>query len=790
MRNSISLNPNWKFSIKDQPAIDVNIPHTWNAIDGQDGGNDYYRGIGTYEKTFAKPDFDANTQDVYLEFCGVNATATVLLNGQKVASHDGGYSTFRANVTALLQEENDLRIAVDNTVNTRVYPQKADFTFYGGIYRDVNLLVVSKNHFELDYYGMSGMQITPEVKGDAADVNMESYVYLEEGADASAYAVELSILDHEGQVVLKEEVSLADFTFDQPRFGAITDENWLKGKGRAADLVADVSVDLAHTARQAASHVFHMDQPHLWKGVVDPYLYTAKASLLFHGQVLDEISQRFGVRSFAVYPDKGFYLNGKPYPLHGVSRHQDFKGIGNAIPKEQHKRDMELIKEIGANTVRLAHYQHDQYFYDLCDEEGMVVWAEIPYISEHIPSARANTITQMRELILQNYNHTCIVTWGLSNEITMGGAEDADLIENHNILNDLCHQMDPTRLTTMAVVSMCSIDAKYVQIPDVISYNHYYGWYGGTTDMNGEFMDDFHKKYPNIPIGMSEYGCEALNWHTSNPVQGDYTEEYQAYYHEELIKQLFTRDFIWATHVWNMYDFAADARAEGGENGMNHKGLVTFDRKYKKDAFYAYKAWLSDDPFVHICGKRYVDRVEDTTKVTVYSNQPEVELFVNGESLGKQTSDVHFFYFDVPNAGESTLVAKAGDCSDESKIRKVDTFNEEYRLKEEGEVLNWFDIDMPEGYFNINDQIGDIMKTIKGKMFIGELMLKIMKDADGGAAGAAAGVDREGMMKMLGGFSVKRMLNLMGTAGGGKQFTKEELLELNRKLNKIKRKDK
>ena len=457
---------------------------------------------------------------------------------------------------------------------------------------------------------------------------------------------------------------------------------------------------------------------------------------------------------------------------------------------KEHKEDIDLILEMGANTIRLAHYQHDQYFYDLCDEVGLVIWAEIPYISKHLPNGRENTVSQMKELITQNYNHPCIVVWGLSNEITMGGAEDKDLIENHNILNDLCHQMDPTRLTTMAGVSMCSIDAKYVQIPDVISYNHYYGWYGGTTDMNGEFMDDFHKKYPNIPIGMSEYGCEALNWHTSNPVQGDYTEEYQAYYHEELIKQLFTRDYIWATHVWNMYDFAADARAEGGENGMNHKGLVTFDRKYKKDAFYAYKAWLSDDPFVHICGKRYVDRVEDTTKVTVYSNQPEVELFVNGESLGKQTSDVHFFYFDVPNVGESTLVAKAGDCSDESKIRKVDTFNEEYRLKEEGEVLNWFDIDMPEGYFNINDQIGDIMKTIKGKMFIGELMLKIMKDADGGAAGAAAGVDREGMMKMLGGFSVKRMLNLMGTAGGGKQFTKEELLELNRKLNKIKRKDK
>ena len=368
-----------------------------------------------------------------------------------------------------------------------------------------------------------------------------------------------------------------------------------------------------------------------------------------------------------------------------------------------------------------------------------------------------------------------------------GNAEDEDLLENHRILNDLCHRLDPTRLTTIAVVSMCSMDSTYVQIPDVLSYNHYYGWYGGTTDMNGEFFDEFHKKYPNRAVGMSEYGCEALNWHTSNPVQGDYTEEYQAYYHEELIKQLFSRPFIWATHVWNMFDFAADSRAEGGENGMNHKGLVTFDRKYKKDAFYAYKAWLSEDPFVHICGKRYVDRVEDTTKVTVYSNQPEVELFVNGESLGKQTSDVHFFYFDVPNKGESVLTAKAGGCTDESKIRKVETFNEAYRLKEEGEVINWFDIDMPDGYYSINDTIESILKAPEGQVFIGTLLKSIMQSAGGEQTAAQAGVSGEGLMKMLGGFSVKRMLNLMGTAGGGKKYTREELLDLNAQLNKIKR---
>lgn len=690
MRNSISLNPNWEFSIKDQPAIDVNIPHTWNAIDGQDGGNDYYRGIGTYEKTFAKPDFDANTRDVYLEFCGVNATATVLLNGQKVASHDGGYSTFRANVTALLQEENDLRIAVDNTVNTRVYPQKADFTFYGGIYRDVNLLVVSKNHFELDYYGMSGMQITPEVKGDAADINMESYVYLEEGADASVYTVELSILDHEGQVVLKEEVSLADFTFDQPRFGAITDENWLKGKGRAADLMADVRVDLSHTARQAASHVFHMDQPHLWKGVVDPYLYTAKASLLFHGQVLDEISQRFGVRSFAVYPDKGFYLNGKPYPLHGVSRHQDFKGIGNAIPKEQHKRDMELIKEIGANTVRLAHYQHDQYFYDLCDEEGMVVWAEIPYISEHIPSARANTITQMRELILQNYNHTCIVTWGLSNEITISTKNKKDMLDNHHVLNDLCHNMDATRKTVLACYAMCNPFGKVVHISDIVSYNLYLGWYVPGLFLNDIFFAIFHTRYPKRVLGYSEYGAEGMpNLHSEHPHRGDHTEEYQARYHEYMVRCFARFPWLWATHVWNMFDFAADARDQGGEPGMNHKGLVTFDRQTKKDSFYLYKAYWNAEPMVHICSKRFVDRKKNRITVKVYSNQPSLQFYCNGELVATKEAD-HVFTCKIDlKDGENEIRVVAGDLEDTATFVRTDT-PANYKLsKKRSKSANW-----------------------------------------------------------------------------------------------------
>ncbi len=743
MRKILNINRKWAFrkgvsAVPAEVPADwdfVNLPHTWNAIDGQDGGNDYYRGICMYVKALDREEIPTADR-YYLEIKGANSSADVYLNGEKLAHHDGGYSTWRVEITDQLKKGTQIAVAVDNAENDRVYPQMADFTFYGGLYRDVNLIAVSDSHFDLDYFGGPGIAVTPTVNGDSATVEMETYL-----TDAKAgQTVKYTVLDKAGNAVATAETAA-----DSPK----------------------VTVELSNV--------------HLWNGRKDPYLYTATAELCEGGEVLDNISTRFGCRTFKIDPEKGFFLNGVSYPLRGVSRHQDRWGLGNALLPEHHKEDIELICEMGANTIRLAHYQHDQYFYDLCDEKGLVIWAEIPYISKHMPTGRENTVSQMKELITQNYNHPSIVVWGLSNEISMNGS-DADLVDNHKMLNDLVHEMDKTRLTTVAVVSMCDIHDEYLQIPDVLSFNHYFGWYGGDTSMNGPWFDKFHAEFPNIPVGMSEYGCEALNWHTSNPTQGDYTEEYQAYYHEELIKQLFTREYIWATHVWNMFDFGADARNEGGENGQNHKGLVTFDRKYKKDSFYAYKAWLSDEPFVHICGKRYVDRVEDTTKVTVYSNLPEVELFVNGKSLGKQTSDVHFFYFDVPNSGETKLTAVAGDCKDESVIRKVDTFNEDYRLKEKGAILNWFDITAPDGYFSLNDKLSDILACPAGAQLFGGMMAQMQSAAGGMAAGFEM---NEGMMQMMGGFTVIRLTNLLGTAGI--KVTKEQLLGLNAALNQIKK---
>lgn len=750
MREYRSLNKKWAFSKEADYVPEampqnwywVNLPHCWNEIDGQDGGADYYRGTCYYAKEILKSDLPENEQ-YYLEILGANSSADVYVNGEKLAHHDGGYSTWRVNMTDSLKEHNLIVIAVDNSENQTVYPQMADFTFYGGIYRDVNLIAVNESHFDLDYYGGPGIKVTPEIDGVNAKVEMEVFLTNAKQGQTVVYTIK----DREGNIVA-EECKKAD----------------------------DTSVSL------------HIPYVHLWNGKKDPYLYTAQAVLKEGEEALDMVSTRFGCRTYEIDAQKGFILNGECYPLRGVSRHQDRWGLGNALLPEHHKEDMDLICELGATTIRLAHYQHDQYFYDLCDERGMVIWAEIPYISRHMPDGRENTISQMKELIVQNYNHPSIVVWGLSNEITMSGSSTEDLLENHRILNDMVHEMDKTRKTTMAVVSMCDIHDPYIQIPDTVSYNHYFGWYGGSIEMNGPWFDHFHEEFPNIPIGVSEYGCEALDWHNSNPKAGDYTEEYQAHYHEELIKQLYTRPYLWATHVWNMFDFGADARNEGGENGQNHKGLITFDRKYKKDAFYAYKAWLSDEPFVHICGKRYVDRVESETKITVYSNLPEVELFVNGKSLGKQEAPDHFFYFQVPNEGESTLVAVAGEYKDESHIRKVEKFNEAYRLIEEGAVLNWFDITEPEGYFSLNDTVEDIVSTEEGKRkflsLIGDILSRRpKKDSE---AGESKPIFNDKMLKMLSSFTVLRMIGMMGTAGL-EPMTKEEMLELNAELNKIKK---
>ena len=728
MRKQILWNSDWLFARGDTPekATPVTLPHTWNAKDGQDGGNDYYRGTCLYTKAFEAPDH-SDSEEVWLEFEGVAMTAVVTLNGQELVRHEGGYATFRVNLTPALAAQNTLTVAVDNGKNRTVYPQKADFTFYGGIYRPVHLLVVPKAHFVLDYHGAPGLRVTPVLSADlkTAEIHAEALV------TGTAQSV---------QFTLGEETLSA----------AVTD-----GK---------------------AEGTFKLENVHLWDGVNDPYLYKMQATL----DSGDAVEANFGCRTIAFDAEKGFILNGRPYRLCGAARHQDRQGIGNALTEKEHDEDMALLREMGANTVRLAHYQHAQYFYDLCDKYGLVAWAEIPYITEHMPEGRANTLSQMTELVVQNYNHPSIVCWGLSNEIT-GSGKTEDLVENHKLLNDLCHKLDATRPTTMAHIFMLDANDPLVFLPDIRSYNLYYGWYVGEWDQNDAWFDEFHKNHPDAVIGLSEYGADANPaYQSAKPAKGDWSEGYQAVYHEHMLKMWAERPYIWAMHCWNMFDFGADGRDEGGKPGQNQKGLVTFDRKIKKDAFYLYKAYWSKQPFVHTCGSRYVDRTEDVTEVRVYSNLPEVSLYKDGHLVETKKGD-KVFVFNVPITGKHSIEARAGAYSSVILVNKAAEPNPAYAMSNRQVVNNWFDGELDETCWSVKDNMAAAMADAK----VGPV-LKAITDKAAAARGdvAAAVKDNPALVAMMERamqrMTVESMLKQAGTDA-------ESIKQLNRVLQGIKK---
>jgi len=719
MRKIVDFCGGWRFQRKENEAWEsVNLPHTWNAEDGQDGGNDYYRGVCLYEKEFGKPEGER----VFLEVGAAGHTCEVVLNGESLGTHEGGYSAFRFEMTEKLRENNILQLKVDNRENDRVYPQKADFTFYGGVYRAVKLIIVPEEHFELVKDGTPGIKVTPEL-------NLET-----------------------GMASVKVET-------------------WQN----AENVIMEVNGESRRVVSENghAETVFGIPKARKWDGTRDPYMYTAKARL----DSGDEVSARFGCRVFGFDPEKGFLLNGRRYPLRGVSRHQDRKGKGNAITKADHEEDMRLIREIGANTVRLAHYQHAQEFYDLCDENGIVVWAEIPYITMHMQNAREDTISQMREMITQCHHHPSIAVWGLSNEITAASAVNEDLMENHRALNELCHRMDPTRKTVMANVFMLETDSELLKIPDINSYNLYFGWYLGELKQNDEFFDGYHRKYPEWVIGLSEYGADANPaLHSGKPERGDYTEEYQCVYHEHMLNMIEERPWLWATHVWNMFDFAADGRDEGGKHGENQKGLVTFDRQTRKDAFYLYKAaWNREEAFVHLCAKRYAHRAGDETEIKVYSNQSRVTLYVDGKQTGEAEGKT-VFRFTIPLTGEHTIRVVADGAADEMVIRKVAEEDESYHLtKVSAEVENWFDGEMLEDHYSVRDTLGELRKNPQAAAVVNAMMEKASASR-GDVADAVK--DNPGLQKML-----ERMTLVSLLKQGGAD--EESVKQLNRILQGI-----
>ncbi len=725
MRKILPIHDNWLFSKRNtgEAAEAVTLPHTWNAVDGQDGGNDYYRGTCYYTRQLAKPATNPG-DEVWLEFLGAAHTCEVMLNGEKICRHEGGYSTFRVKLENL-KENNTLVVSVDNSDNDRVYPQKADFTFYGGLYRGVNLIVVPASHFELGCCGTPGIKVTPVVNLEAKNA-------------------------------------------------VVTVETW-QTEAEAVTMEAAGQTATVPSVAGYAKAEFTIEHVHLWDGIDDPYLYTATATLPSG----DSVSTRFGCRKFEIDPQKGFILNGRSYPLRGGSRHQDRKGVGNALTLEHHKQDMEIIREMGCNTLRLAHYQHAQEFYDLCDEYGIVVWAEIPYITMHMKNGRTNTLSQMEELVVQNYNHPSIAVWGLSNEITAASAVNEELLENHRALNDLCHKLDSTRPTTMASVFMLEIDSPILEIPDVNSYNLYFGWYLGELEQNDEFFDEYHARYPDRCIGFSEYGADANpQYQSPAPEKGDYSESYQAVYHEHMLDMIGARPWLWATHIWNLFDFAADGRDEGGKHGENQKGLVTFDRQTKKDAFYLYKAhWNKKDPFVHIAGGRYVDRPEPVTEIKVYSNQEEVTLSVDGKPFETQKGR-YVFRFRVPISGEHSIHASSGDCHSVILVRKVSEPNPEYRMVASAPVINWFDADEidPE-YYSVADKLADIRQHPEAGAVIDAMMAQ-GASARGDVADAVK--DNPALQRMMGRMT---LISLLKQSGADEQAVKQ----LNRILQRYKK---
>ena len=728
----IPLKDNWNFVKTANEAHNaavltgetITLPHTWNALDGQDGGNDYHRGTCYYVKNLHRPELNPGDQ-AYLEFLGAAMTADIYVNGQLLTHHEGGYSTFRVNITDVLSDENTIVAALNNEDNNTCYPQKADFTFYGGLYRMVNLIVVPEAHFELDYCGTPGIKVTPQVdlENHSAVVTVEAWV-------SANVPVTFSVDGQSKTVSPVEKHAQAEFT---------------------------------------------IENVHLWDGLNDPYLYTVKAFL----ESGDEVWTRFGCRQFHIDPREGFFLNGRSYPLRGVSRHQDFKDAGNALTMEHHRKDMEIIRELGATTLRLAHYQHAQEFYDLCDENGLIVWAEIPYITMHMRDAQANTLSQMEELIVQNYNHPSIVTWGLSNEITAASTVNENLLENHRLLNNLCHKLDSTRPTVMANVFMLETDSPILEIPDINSYNLYFGWYLGELEQNDEFFDEYHEKYPDRVIGFSEYGADANpQYQSSAPEKGDYTESYQAVYHEHMLQMIEKRPYLWATHVWNLFDFAADGRDEGGKHGENQKGLVTIDRKLKKDAFYLYKAaWNKKEKFVHLCGHRYVDRAEETTEVKVYSNQQEVTLFVDGTEFAT-VSGKTIFKFQVPITGSHTITAKADSCQDSITLRHAAKENPDYIFIKRAPVTNWFDADdLNPDCFSINDRLADIRENPQAGAVIDRMMSQGASER-GDVADAVK--DNPALQRMMGRMTLISLLK----QGGADD---ESIKQINRVLQGIKK---
>jgi beta-galactosidase len=639
-----SINANWNFSKGmssprgfgrggSQEAQIVNLPHTWNSIDFMSDGG-YYRGYGSYVKDLDLP-ADYKGKRLFLKFDGAGSVTNVFFNSNFIGEHKGSYNSFTYEITDFVNYggKNSLSVICDNSSRLDVAPQGGDFNVYGGLYRDVWLILTDEDAcISPLYYGSAGVLVNQLLVSEKR-AELRAEIFLSTTSDYENCEIEFTVLDKDNKVVSTQ-----------------TTTNIFNNK-----VYCNVGID----------------RPHLWNGIKDPYLYRIVTKLKRNGKEIDLLEEKIGIRYFHVDADKGFFLNGEHLKLRGVNRHQDWDSLASAITEKNHLTDYAFFKEIGANALRLAHYPQAKFMFQEADRTGFIVWEEIPFVGGYINSKsfEDNLKLQLKELILQNYNHPSICFWGLFNEIT--GNFDGILAE----LNELAHQLDPSRLTTSAT----NQEGSFNFITDAIAMNKYFGWYYNKVDDFGKYFDEWHAKNPKSKIGLSEYGAGAsITQHVGKFVPEDdprpssrgpwHPEEKQTAIHTSHLKMISERDYIWGSFVWNMFDFGSNFRREGNTPHINDKGLVSYDRKLRKDAFYLYKAnWNKAEKTTHLCSKGYTDRKEELTDIIAFTTAPSARLFINGKLVGKMETDKYatVFWKDIKlNTGKNHVEIITSDGAD------------------------------------------------------------------------------------------------------------------------------
>jgi beta-galactosidase len=612
----------------------VTLPHTWNAEDMQTKKNSFYAGEAWYRRTYT-PDASLADKRVFLRFEGVAAVAEVFVNGKPAGNHKGAYAAFVIELTRLLNygQANELLVKVDNASRPDVIPVNHTlFGVYGGIYRPVELIVTDRLSIAVTDYASPGIYITQKsVTEKAARISVK--VKLENKyPDARQAHLVTTVYEADGRV---------------------------KAHGETA-------VRVSPQGRQTVVQDFTLIRPHLWQGLEDPYLYRVVTQVEVDGKLIDRVTQPLGLRRFELRAGEGMFLNGKKTPMYGVCRHQDRWGTGSALTNAQHDADLELIREIGATTIRLAHYQQAEQVYARCDSVGFMVWAEIPFVNRVSAQEDGNARQQLTELIRQNYNHPCIYIWGLHNEVYSPQAYTVALTAD---LHDLAKTEDPDRYT-VSVSGYSQVDQACNLNADIQGINHYFGWYDGVISDVEKWIQGMERNFPGYRVIFSEYGAEA-NIAQQEETVGErgryfsqfYPETFATHFHEVQWGSIARHPYLLASYVWNMFDFATPVNTQGGVEARNMKGLVTFDRQVKKDAFYWYKANWSREPTLYLTQRRATRRENRVTPVTVYSNVGVPQLFVNGREVGAPKAGetaVHYIFPAVGlDEGENVLEVKA-----------------------------------------------------------------------------------------------------------------------------------